>query len=224
MGTGHKAHFRGKGHHQLCPRVSRRQRNLHLGDDPIQAPGMAHLEHLVSPQLQHPRLFLQGDHPQTQDVAAIPQLAVGHRANAAAAAGNEPPDGGRAIGGRSHADLPAHLPGVFVDGHQLGPRLHPRQARLCPKHLVELAHVQDHTPGQRDTLAVITGTGTAHRNRDPQPGTGRCHPHHLGLIGGAHHQISPLVAQLSAQHGAVVVKIQRQLGHLSRISDDLNTL
>ena len=157
---------RREGDDPLGPGLPRRQRDLDLGDDAVDAVGMEHLEDVAAAQFEDARRFLDGDDLHGVDRAGIGDLAPGAGAAAGGAAGDEAADR-RLLAGRGvEAKLPAarRLGMVAqrpVDVEKAGAGLEAAGAGLRPDDAIEAGEIEKQAAFERHGLAVVAGAAAA---------------------------------------------------------------
>ena len=208
-----------EGHDRLVPRPGARQREFQLGDDAVGAIGVDGLHDLLAAQLQYARLFLHGDHAQSQDIAAAAQAAELDRAHAARAAGDEAADRRRAPRRGMEAELPALRQAVGFEIAELEAGLHARDPVLQRQEPIEAAEIEHDAALERHCLAVIAGAGTARRHRDAAGVAIGEGAHDLVLVGRADHEIAAHTLQPLVQHRRIPEEIAALLAHQRAVGD-----
>ena len=202
-----------EGDDHVDPVPGRGERHLERRDDAGGAVGAVDLLGGVGAQLQDARLFLDGHDAHGDDVAGLAQAAIGHRADAARAAGDEAADRRQALRRGVHAQLKALRAGLGVDRDHLPPGADAHEPGLDPLDRVERRHVEDDPTLERHRLPVVAGAGAAHDERDAGLGAGRGGADHLGLVARRHDHLGELRLELLVEHRAVPEIVARLALH-----------
>jgi hypothetical protein len=173
-------------------------------------------------EFQDARLGLHGDHAQAQNVAQIAQRAPAHRPNAAGPAGDEPANGGGAVGGGHHALFLAGMRARFsVQIFDHLARLDDHAAGVNLLHLGHVLHVHDHATGERHGLTVIAGARAACRDRHIMGEAGLQNLDHLGFGARGDDEIADQMVHAGLQHRRVPEEIAALLFQRGRVVVDV---